>query len=116
MAIKTKRIYDPPAPDDGFRLLTMRLWPRGVKKELVSVWEKELGPSRELLGDFNQDRIDWETFRTRYLEEMAGKRELLEKWAGRARHEDITLLCGCKDENRCHRSLLKELLEQVARA
>ena len=52
MPFRTKRIYDPASPEDGFRLLTMRLWPRGVSKDKVSDWEKELGPSTELLGDY----------------------------------------------------------------
>src|SRR5262249_15636605 len=30
--IKLKRAYEPPAPDDGTRILIDRLWPRGVKK------------------------------------------------------------------------------------
>jgi len=41
MPIRLKRIYDPAEPEDGFRLLVMRLWPRGVRKEEVSAWEKD---------------------------------------------------------------------------
>ncbi len=35
MPIQTKRIFDPPAHADGHRLLVMRVWPRGVRKERV---------------------------------------------------------------------------------
>ena len=49
MDIATKRIYDPAAADDGHRVLIMRLWPRGIRKERVDVWLKELGPVPELL-------------------------------------------------------------------
>ena len=38
--IKTKRIYDPPTPDDGYRLLVMRRWPRGIKKTAVEPGRK----------------------------------------------------------------------------
>lgn len=31
MAILTKRIYEPYAKQDGFRILVDRLWPRGMK-------------------------------------------------------------------------------------
>src|SRR2546426_297944 len=111
MAIATKRIYDPPSPDDGFRLLIMRLWPRGIKKTKVSAWEKELGPSPKLLRDFLDGRTDWEEYTRLYRAEMKAKPELISTWAARARAEHITLLCACKDANRCHRTLLKELLE-----
>ncbi|MQM31811.1 MAG: hypothetical protein CRU78_15340, partial [Candidatus Accumulibacter phosphatis] len=28
--VKLKRVYEPPAPADGTRVLVDRLWPRGV--------------------------------------------------------------------------------------
>jgi uncharacterized protein YeaO (DUF488 family) len=111
MALLTKRIYDPPAPGDGFRLLIMRLWPRGIRRDRIDEWQKELGPSPELLRGFLDGKVDWPEYTRRYRSEMRGKPELLEHWARRARAEDITLLCGCKDASRCHRTLLKELLE-----
>lgn len=32
-----KRVYDPPEPDDGIRILVDRLWPRGLTKEGAQV-------------------------------------------------------------------------------
>ena len=113
MAIRLKRVYDPPSPEDGFRLLIMRLWPRGIRKTAVSTWEKELGPSLDLLKGFRAGKVGWEEYTRRYRAEMAAKPDLLRAWAERARREDITLLCGCKDESHCHRLLLKDLLEQL---
>ncbi len=110
--ILTKRVYDPASREDGFRLLTMRLWPRGVKRGHADSWEKELGPSRELLRDFKDEKINWSAFKKRYRQEMKEKPELLGPWRQRAHKETITLLCSCVDENRCHRTLLKELLEK----
>jgi len=48
--IKTKRIYDPPSAEDGFRILVDRLWPRGLSKEKakVDLWLKEIAPSNQL--------------------------------------------------------------------
>ena len=37
MAIRLKRAYEPPAPDDGFRVLVDRLWPRGVSKKAARI-------------------------------------------------------------------------------
>jgi uncharacterized protein YeaO (DUF488 family) len=114
MPIRTKRIYDPPGPDDGFRLLIMRLWPRGIRKSLVSAWEKELGPSPDLLRGFRSGKVSWKEYVRRYRREMAGKPDLIRRWAERARKERITLLCSCEDESRCHRSLLAGILSRGA--
>ena len=48
MSIKLKRVYEPPAMDDGYRVLVERLWPRGVSKERahVDLWMKDAGASR----------------------------------------------------------------------
>jgi ribokinase len=111
MAIHTKRIYEPPSPEDGYRLLVMRLWPRGVKKGAVDGWEKDLGPSRELLTSFRAGKIAWEDLAARYREEMSTRGELLERYRDLARQQTLTLLCSCQDETHCHRSLLKQILE-----
>ena len=45
--IKTaKTVYDKPESSDGKRILVMRLWPRGVAKDKVDVWLKELGTEK----------------------------------------------------------------------
>ena len=111
MALRTKRVYDPPSPDDGERLLVMRLWPRGVRKDAVDGWQKELAPSVELLRDYQSGRIEWREFGRRYRAEMRARRDLIAELSRRANRRTITLLCGCKDESRCHRSLLKQLVE-----
>ncbi|MCH8848994.1 MAG: DUF488 family protein, partial [Chloroflexi bacterium] len=65
MPIRTKRIYDAPSPDDGHRLLVMRVWPRGVRKDRVDGWDRGLAPSRELLTDLRSEAIDWPAFARR---------------------------------------------------
>ena len=115
VAVLTKRIHDPPARGDGFRLLVMRLWPRGIRKSLVSAWEKELGPSPDLLRGFRSGKLSWREFAARYRREMAGKPDLIHAWSKRARRETITLLCTCKDEPRCHRNLLRAILTRPGR-
>jgi uncharacterized protein YeaO (DUF488 family) len=82
-----------------------------MTKAAVDGWEKELGPSRELLTSFRAGKLDWEDFAARYREEMSAREELLEYYRDLGRRETLTLLCGCQDEARCHRSLLKEILE-----
>jgi uncharacterized protein YeaO (DUF488 family) len=122
--IKTKRWDQPREPDDGFRLLVARYRPRGLPKEQETwdAWWRELGPSTELHAAAygkGQEKIAWEDYARRYREEMRAQAQKI-AWLARsaARGETITLLCSsaCLDEARCHRSLLRELIERAAEA
>jgi uncharacterized protein YeaO (DUF488 family) len=121
MPIKTKRFNDPADPDDGHRILICRYRPRGVRKEdeTWNEWQPDFGPSKDLLAAFHaktSSPISWEQYRTRYLIEMKAQKPLIEALAQRVKSgETITLLCSsaCTRESRCHRSLLKELIEKA---
>jgi uncharacterized protein YeaO (DUF488 family) len=112
----SKTVYDKKDRDDGTRILVMRLWPRGIKREYIDEWIKELGTSLPLIKEWKAGRLKWSEFRARYLEEMDSpeKQMLLKGLSERARDGDITLLCSCKDSNRCHRVILKEIIERVS--
>ena len=116
--IVTKRIYAPAAADDGHRVLIMRLWPRGIRKERVDQWLKELGPVPTLLRAFLDEEITWEQYVPRYLAglERPEAQEAVAEVRRRAREGRVTLLCGCADEQRCHRSLLRAYLLDSPRA
>lgn len=107
-----KTIYDPADPSDGKRILVMRIWPRGVSRDKVDLWLKELGTDRELIRQWKQGKVSWEEFSRRYKESLKGKRALLMQLAEEARRGTITLLCSCRDERHCHRYLLKEEIER----
>ena len=116
MGLRTKRIYDPPSPGDGHRLLVMRFWPRGVRRERVDSWDRGLAPSRELLADLRSEAIDWAAYTRRFHWEMAHRDDAIAAFASlgqRAAAETVTLLCGCRDASRCHRTLLKALIEDA---
>jgi uncharacterized protein YeaO (DUF488 family) len=112
----SKTVYGKRDPEDGVRILVMRLWPRGVKKESIDEWVKELGTSLPLIKEWKAGRLKWTEFRIRYLEEMDSpeKRMLLKGLSERAGDRDITLLCSCRESNRCHRAILKEIIEGVS--
>ena len=116
--IVTKRIYAPAAADDGDRVLVMRLWPRGIRKERVSVWLKELGPVPALLREFLDGAITWDQYVPRYLAglERPEAQAAVAEVRRRAQRTRVTLLCGCADERHCHRSLLRTYLLDSARA
>ena len=121
MPVRTRRWNDREKAGDGFRLLICRYRPRGVRKsdETWDAWWKDLGPSRELHADFygkHGPPIGWEKYRKRYLAEIRERGELVEAVAARVRRgETVTLLCSsaCVDEERCHRTLLKDLIERA---
>ena len=118
MDVVTRRIYEPAAADDGHRVLIMRLWPRGIRKERVSVWLKELGPVPELLRAYLDDTITWEQYVPRYLAGLARPeaQAAIAEVRRRGATGRVTLLCGCPEEARCHRSLLKAYLLDSPRA
>jgi uncharacterized protein YeaO (DUF488 family) len=118
--IKTKRWNDPAERDDGHRLLICRYRPRGVRKdaETWDEWMPQLGPSRELHAAYygkNGPPIGWTDYRKRYLAEMAAQKQTISGLAERVDSgETLTLLCSsaCLDPERCHRTLLRELIEK----
>ena len=110
--LHTKRVYDPAARGDGTRVLIMRLWPRGIRKDRVDRWLRELGPVVPLLRAFRAGRLTWPQYRRRYLAGLARPeaRAQLAEVRALARRGPVMLLCGCADETRCHRSLLRGVL------
>ena len=118
--IGTKSIYDPQSGDDGLRLLVTRYWPRGVKKERTGAWIRELGPSAGLIRRWKAAEISWEEFSRSYLEEFGGraKQEALEEALSLLRgsgEKRATLLCTCRDGSRCHRAILRGIIEKRLR-
>lgn len=77
--IKTKRIYDKPESDDGFRILVDIIWPRGLKKSEVKIdlWQKDVAPSSELRKWFNHDQRKWNEFIRSYYEELNDKQKII---------------------------------------
>jgi uncharacterized protein YeaO (DUF488 family) len=98
--IAVKRVYDPPARSDGFRVLVDRLWPRGLskRKARVDLWLRDLAPSNALRKWFGHDPEKWPEFARRYKTELQKNKEALaELRKARREHAQITLLYGAKD-------------------
>ena len=110
--IKLKRAYEPPAADDGVRILVDRLWPRGVRKENAALdqWAKDLAPSTELRKWFGHDPKRWEEFRRRYREELHRHADQVEQLRAMARKGRITLVYSAHDEAHNDAVVLKEVL------
>ncbi|GBD28284.1 hypothetical protein HRbin31_00297 [bacterium HR31] len=114
--LRVRRVYEPPEPQDGFRVLVDRLWPRGLSKEAarVDLWARELAPSDRLRRWFGHDPLKWEEFRRRYREELSRSpaRELVQRLAERARRGTVTLLFGARDERHNNAVVLAEVLQE----
>jgi uncharacterized protein YeaO (DUF488 family) len=68
--VKTKRVYETPEPADGTRMLVMRFWPRGIRKERVDEWNRDVAPSKELVFAFKRDGLPWRDYVRRYRAEI----------------------------------------------
>jgi uncharacterized protein YeaO (DUF488 family) len=108
--ISIRRIYEPPAPEDGTRILIDRLWPRGLSKDSakVDVWLKEVAPSHEL-------RKKWGEFKKRYFKELDDKKELIRLVLEKTKEGNVTLLFGAREERYNNAVALREYVESKER-
>ena len=122
MAIRIVRLGSPRASDEGLRIGTVRRPPRGVRKEdyalqdIYDVWFPNLAPSESLLKEASPDNEkNWKIFRRRFLAEMKapGTRRDLDLLAALSHRINFSVGCYCAEESRCHRSILRELLEKA---
>lgn len=112
--VKIKRVYDPRESTDGTRILVMRLWPRGVRRDRIDEWNRDVAPSPDLLRAFKHRGLPWSEYVRRYWREI--RPDAVDALRRRARRGTITLLCGCADETHCHRGLLKDAIAQRRRS
>ena len=88
-----------------------------ASRDFYDVWAPEVAPSERLLkaGKLAQDSAArWRSFASRYRSEMKrpDARHLLDLLAALSHVTDLSVGCYCVDEARCHRSLLRQLLEE----
>ena len=115
--LRLKRAYDPPASDDGRRVLVDRLWPRGMSKEAAKIdhWARDASPSTALRKEFHGHPDRWEEFRAAYALELAQEPARSAALAIRAEAAKgvVTLLYAAKDETRNNAVALREWLRQM---
>ncbi|MHB0935119.1 MAG: DUF488 domain-containing protein [Armatimonadota bacterium] len=115
--IKLKRAYEPPAEEDGMRVLVDRRWPCNVWKAQakIDLWMKEIAPSEALTVWFNRDPAKWPEFRRRYWGELYRKPELIEELERLDREGTVTLVYRAKDTAHNNALALLQFLEHRAR-
>jgi uncharacterized protein YeaO (DUF488 family) len=122
MSIFIVQLGTPRRPGEGLRLGTVRRPPRGVPRsdfarlDYYDVWFPNLSPSAELVREAlgAADDRAWAAFRRKFRREMSqsGPSRELDLLAALSHHTNLSLGCYCRDENRCHRSILRELLAE----
>lgn len=121
MTLRVVRLGTPRHPGEGVRIGTARRPPRGVRRsdyarlDFYDVWLPDLAPSQKLVSwALSQPWTDarWKKFARSYRRGMSdpSAQRLLELLAALSKTANLSVGCYCEDENRCHRSLLRELL------
>jgi uncharacterized protein YeaO (DUF488 family) len=122
MSVRIVRLGTPRAKDEGLRIGTVRRPPRGVPKEdfakddWYDVWYPELSPTADLVAKALKAETDreWAGFVRAFRHELAAPAasRTLDLLAALSRGADFSVGCYCEDEARCHRSVLRELLDE----
>jgi uncharacterized protein YeaO (DUF488 family) len=122
MSILIVQFGTPRKPGEGLRLGTVRRFPRGIPKsdfarlDYYDVWFPNLSPGAELVREALRavDERAWAEFRRKFRQEMSApdRSRELDVLAALSHHTNLSLGCYCRDESRCHRSVLRELLAE----
>lgn len=114
--IRLRRAYEPPAEDDGYRILIDRIWPRGVTRDELRIdeWARELAPSTELRKWYGHEPAKFEEFRRRYTEELAAHADALERLRARAAAGRLTIVFGARDIEHSNAAVLARVLRDLA--
>lgn len=113
MTIAIQRVYEPPSPDDGVRVLVDRVWPRGVSRDAADVvaWCKAVAPSTELRKWFAHDANKWPEFVARYHAELDANPDAVDELLAHAPQRGrLTLVYSAKDEQHNQAVALREYL------
>jgi uncharacterized protein YeaO (DUF488 family) len=123
MAIRIIRLGSPRAAREGLRLGTVRRPPRGVRKadyarrNYYDVWLPDLAPSGKWVSwALSEPWTDarWKKYMRNYRREMKtpAAARLIGLLAALSQHADFSVGCYCENPERCHRSILRELLAE----
>lgn len=114
------RVYDHEAtsPPGAYRVLVDRLWPRGVKKEVLAPddWCKDVTPSPELRKWYGHVPEHWDNFRSRYRDELRNEpaASALASIKTQLADHPVVLLTAVKDVDISAAAVLREILDGSA--
>ena len=117
MSIHAKRMYEPPSPADGYRVLIDHVWTRGITRERAAVdeWARELAPSDELRRWYGHDSEHFDAFARGYRSELDDRRERLTELRRRSRTGTVTFQFAARDAEHSNAAMLARLLRSGLR-
>jgi uncharacterized protein YeaO (DUF488 family) len=112
--VRVKRIYEPPAAEDGYRILVDRVWPRGLSRAAarLDAWAKDLAPSTELRKWFGHRPERWDEFKRRYFRELDDRSDGVIEALAHAEGQPVSLLFAARDVRRNNAVALQAFVEQ----
>ena len=115
--VRVRRVYDPPDPADGQRVLVDRLWPRGLSKNAAALdeWAKAVAPSDELRRWYGHEPDRFTAFRERYGAELQApeRADALAHLRQLADSGPLTLLTATRDVEHSQAAVLAERLRKA---
>jgi uncharacterized protein YeaO (DUF488 family) len=115
--IQLKRAYEKPSPEDGFRVLVERFWPRNLdeKHTKLDLWLKEIAPNIELHQQFgeNPDPERWEEFQRLYRNELKDKHKSIRLLGRKSEEGTLTLVHAAHNPDHSAAVVLKRFLEET---
>ena len=122
MTIRIVQLGSDREKDEGLRIGTVRRPPRGLpkaeysSKNIYDVWFPNLSQSEGLLKQYFPitEEKQWRAFQRRFLSEMKASAPTrdLDVLAALSHQTNFSIGCYCDEESRCHRSILRSLLEK----
>ncbi|MBO1363800.1 DUF488 family protein [Prevotella sp. A2931] len=111
--LRIKRVYAPAEEEDGYRILTDKLWPRGMTKSRAAIdkWAKEITPTKSLRQWFGHKRENFPEFTDKYIAELNANPAapaFAEECLDLLKNDNVTLLYGAKDEQCNHAIVLRD--------
>ena len=112
LEVRITRIYDPPEPGDGYRVLIDHVWPRGVSRGRAKLDEgaRELAPSDELRKWFDHVPERFDEFGSRDRSQLAGHSDKLDELRTRASEGPLTILYAARDRDHNNAVVVGELV------
>ena len=115
--VKIKRAFEKKAPEDGYRVLVDRDWPRGIPQGpgAFDEWAQELAPSAGLREYYLKNPKRWPEYRLRLRDELniEPARKTLQRLALAAKNETVTLLSGSRETEKNNAAVVQELIEGI---
>jgi uncharacterized protein YeaO (DUF488 family) len=91
---------------------TSRSSPRGVRKDEVDLWLKEVAPSTELREWYGHVPEKWPEFKKRYFAELKDHKPEVQQILEMAKKKDVTLLFSSREEKLNNAVALKQYLDR----